>query len=90
MRLSWPQLSHVRVHPYFVMNNIPSNFLLVYLLGMFPANAASIRVILVNMDDTKFRSRVIVAREDGQFGRPLFQGSDGYDSLKPRPTTFFS
>ena len=47
---------------------------------MFPADAASIKVILVNMDDTNFRSRAIVAREDGQFGRPLFQGSEGHDS----------
>lgn len=47
---------------------------------MFPADAASIKVILVNMDDTNYRSRAIVAREDGQFGRPLFQGSKDYDT----------
>ena len=47
---------------------------------MFPADAASIKVILVNIDDTNFRSRAIVARDDGQFGRPLFQGSEGHDS----------
>ena len=57
-----------------------SNFLLVYLEEMFPADAASIKVILVNVGDIKFRSRAIVAREDGQFGRPLFQGSEGHDT----------
>ena len=60
--------------------NVSSNFLLVYLQEMFPADAASIKVILVNMEDTNFRSRAIVAREDGQFGRPLFQGSEGHQT----------
>ena len=60
------------------MVNVSSNSLLVYLQEMFPADAASIKVILVNMEDTNFRSRAIVAREDGQFGRPLFQGSEGH------------
>ena len=80
MRLSSRPLSPVRAQPHFIATNVPSNLLLVYLQEMFPADAASIKVILVNMDDTNFRSRAIVAREDGQFGRPLFQGSEGHSS----------
>ncbi|KAL9130431.1 MAG: hypothetical protein Q9175_007023 [Cornicularia normoerica] len=47
---------------------------------MYPAEAANIEVILVNLDDKEFRSRAIVTREDGQFGRTLFTGSKGHDT----------
>ena len=80
MRLSLLPSLPVRVYPHFFIMNAPSDNVLVYLQEMFPADAASIKVILVNINDINFRSRAIVAREDGQFGRPLFQGSEGHSS----------